>query len=148
MAGEDFAVTAGWGYSGRGDAVMPGRGRIVERAFTPEESTTMLDALPVLGDKTFDVCLNEEAFWRNVPAAVWDYRLGGYRVLKKWLSYRERKVLGRNLQGEEVQQFVEIARRIAAVLMMAPLQTREETLRVRPGRPVSAHGIFDAARAR
>ena len=102
---------------------MPGRGRIVERAFTPEESTTMLDALPVLGDKTFDVCLNEEAFWRNVPAAVWDYRLGGYRVLKKWLSYRERKVLGRNLQGEEVQQFVEIARRIAAVLMMAPLQT-------------------------
>ena len=26
----------------------------------------MLDALPVLGDKTFDVYLNGEAFWRNI----------------------------------------------------------------------------------
>ena len=26
---------------------------------------------------------NGEAFWRNVSAAVWTYRLGGYQVLKK-----------------------------------------------------------------
>ena len=138
MGGEDFAVTAGWGYRGRGDAVMPGRGRIIERAFTPEESATVGDPLPDLGGTTFDVPLNGEAFWRNVPAAVWDYRLGGYQVLKKWLSYRERKVLRRNLRGREVQQFAEIARRIAAVLMMAPLRTSEETLRLRPERPVRA----------
>ena len=24
-----------------------------------------------------------------VPAAVWEYTIGGYQVLKKWLSYRE-----------------------------------------------------------
>ena len=45
--------------------------------------------------RTFDVYLNGEAFWRNVPAAVWNYRLGGYQVLKKWLSYREHAILGR-----------------------------------------------------
>ena len=117
MAGDDFGVTAGWGYSGRSEAVMPGRGRIVERACTPEETTAMLDALPVLGDKTFDVYLNREAFWRNIPAAVWDYRLGGYQILKKWLSYRERKVLGRNLRAAEVQHFADTARRIAALLL-------------------------------
>ena len=29
--GDDFAVPAGWGHVGTGDAVMPGQGRIVER---------------------------------------------------------------------------------------------------------------------
>ena len=33
MADEDFAVTAGWGHFGQGDAVMPGQGRAAERAF-------------------------------------------------------------------------------------------------------------------
>ena len=117
MAGADFVVTVGWGHYGSGDAVMPGRGRAEERAYTPEKTTAMLDALPVLGDKTFDVYLNGEAFWRNIPAAVWDYRLGGYQILKKWLSYRERKVLGRNLRAAEVQHFADTARRIAALLL-------------------------------
>ena len=40
--------------------------------------------MAALGETTFDVYLNEEAFWRNIPSAVWDYRLGGYQVLKKW----------------------------------------------------------------
>ena len=117
MAGADFAVTVGWGHYGSGDAVMPGRGRAEERAYTPEETTAMLDALPVLGDKTLDVYLNGEAFWRNIPAAVWDYRLGGYQILKKWLSYREREVLGRRLRTEEVQHFTDTARRIGAILV-------------------------------
>ena len=30
MAGDDFALTAGWGHHGAGDAVMPGQGRVVE----------------------------------------------------------------------------------------------------------------------
>ena len=118
MRSQDFAVTAGWGYSGPGDAVMPGQGRIAERAYTQEESAAIGDALSALGAKTFDVYLNRSAFWRNIPAAVWNYRLGGYQVLKKWLSYRERGILGRSLRAEEVQLFTDTARRIAALLMM------------------------------
>ena len=117
MTGDDFALTAGWGHYGTGGAVMPGQGRIVERAFTPEERAAMGDALSALGRTTFDVYLNGRAFWRNVPAAVWRYKLGGYQVLKKWLSYRERAVLGRPLSPQEVQHFTDTARRIGAILL-------------------------------
>ena len=116
MTNDDFTLTAGWGHYGTGGAVMPGQGRVVERAFTPEERAALGDTLPVLGETTFDVHLNARAFWRNVPAAVWGYKLGGYQVLKKWLSYRERAILGRSLHPEEVQHFTDTARRIGAIL--------------------------------
>ena len=103
MTGDDFALTAGWGHYGSGDAVMPGQGRLVERPYTPEERAAMGHGLPVLGETTFDIYLNARAFWRNIPAQVWTYKLGGYQVLKKWLSYREREILGRMLTPEDVQ---------------------------------------------
>ena len=116
MTGTDFALTAGWGHYGTGDAVMPGQGRVLERPFTSEERAALGDALPSFGETTFEVHLNSRAFWRNVPAAVWAYRLGGYQVLKKWLSYRERVVLDRSLKPDEVQHFANTARRIARIL--------------------------------
>ena len=117
MTGDDFAVTAGWGHYGQGDSVMPGQGRAIERAFTPEECAAMGGALPALGETTFDIRLNSTTFWRNVPAAVWNYKLGGYQVLKKWLSYRERDVLGRPLRPQEVQYLSHTARRIMELIL-------------------------------
>ena len=124
MAGPDFTVTAGWGHFGLSDAVMPGTGRAVERSFTQHESTALAGVRAVLGESTFDVHLNDRAFWRNVPAVVWNYHLGGYQVLKKWLSYRERSVLKRPLRSEEVQHFTDTARRIAAILLLTSARDR------------------------
>ena len=134
MAGDDFALTAGWGHFGSGQAVMPGQGRIEQRAYTRAEREALNAAVPLrhsgarrnpgpdpastLGDTTFDVYLNDRAYWRNVPAAVWNYKLGGYQVLKKWLSYRERAILGRPLLPQEVQHFTDTARRIGAILLL------------------------------
>ncbi len=114
MANDDFALAAGWGHLG-GGGVMPGQGRIVERAYTPEEHAALGILLPAIGATTFDVSLNAHTFWRNVPATVWRYKLGGYQVLKKWLSYRERNILGCMFSPEEVQHFTDTARRIAAI---------------------------------
>ena len=41
--------------------------------------------------------MNDTTRWKDVPVDVWNYTLGGYQVLKKWLSYREKQVLGRAL---------------------------------------------------
>ena len=123
MAGDDFAVSAGWGHFGIRDAVMPGQGRIVERNYTDGERTALADAVPTPGNTTFDVYLNDRAYWLNVPEAVWNYQLGGYQVLKKWLSYRESKVLGRSLLPEEVQHFTNTTRRIAAILQLTNTRT-------------------------
>ncbi|MEZ4672183.1 MAG: type ISP restriction/modification enzyme [Anaerolineae bacterium] len=93
----DFTIDVNWGYFGAGSAVMPGRGRAVEN------------------DGLTDVYLNGTTYWRGIPTDVWEYTLGGYQVLKKWLSYRETAVLGRPLKPEEAREFMHIARRIASL---------------------------------
>lgn len=65
-----------------------------------------------------DIYLNDVAYWKNVPQRVWEYTIGGYQVLKKWLSYREYGVLGRAIAPEEAREFTNIARRIAALLLL------------------------------
>ena len=105
MTSDEFALTAGWGHYGTGEAVMPGQGRIIERVYTADERAALVGATgrsPLHGHTTFDIYLNGNVYWRSVPAAVWRYKLGGYQVLKKWLSYRERPILGRALRPEEV----------------------------------------------
>ncbi len=72
----------------------------------------------MLGERKSDIYLNANAFWRNVPKTVWNYRLGRYQALKKWLSYREHSIRGRPLRPEEDQRFSEMARRIQKVILL------------------------------
>ena len=57
MTGDDFALTAGWGHYGTGDAVMPGQGRIVEREYTPDERAALGDAILVRSAKRRWTCI-------------------------------------------------------------------------------------------
>ena len=112
----DRMVTAGWGHAGKGGAVMPGRGRIVRRPFTEAEQP----AAEMLGPMTNDIYLNADTYWANIPDEVWDFTIGGYQVLKKWLSYREHPLLGRPLATDELRHVRDTARRLAALRLMAP----------------------------
>ena len=67
-----------------------------------------------------DVYLNDAAYWKNIPLPVWEFTMGGYQVIKKWLSYREHRVLGRALKPEEITDVQNIARRIAALVLLQP----------------------------
>jgi hypothetical protein len=104
-----------------------GKGKVVERDYTPEERAAMTAVgahscapLQSLGETTCDIYLNNLAYWKNVPTRVWDYTIGGYQVMKKWLSYRERALLGRSLTTDEARGVRDMARRIATILLLEP----------------------------
>jgi hypothetical protein len=131
----DLAVTAGWGHAGQGGVTMPGKGKSIFRPYTSEERAAIEqgaqalglsaeDALAQLGDQAVDVYLNDVAYWRGVPSGVWGYTIGGYQVMKKWLSYREKPLLGRELKVDEVREVTRMARRIAAILLLQPALDR------------------------
>ena len=101
----DLALAARWGYAGQGGVVMPGPGEV-------REGTR--------GAGFVDIHLNATTRWRDVPAAVWSYTLGGYQVLKKWLSYREAVLLGRPLTADEALDFTKHVRRLTALLALHP----------------------------
>ena len=54
---------------------------------------------------------------RNIPFNVWEYYIGGYQVVKKWLSYREDEILGR-AEREEAREVTNMARRLAAIMLL------------------------------
>jgi hypothetical protein len=115
----DFHITAGWGHAGKEGVTMPGKGKLLTRGYRPEEELEK-PLLGLLGKTTHDIYLNDTAYWRNVPEKVWDYTIGGYQVLKKWLSYREHSLLGRPLTTDEAREVTHIARRLAALILLQP----------------------------
>ncbi len=134
LGDDDLKVSARWGSiqtAGGGRIVMPGPGVATARAYTDAERAALAlegktlglsldEVMALLGGTTFDIHLNTDACWSNVPARIWDYTLGGYQVIKKWLSYREHAVLGRALKAEEAIYVSGMVRRIAAILLMGP----------------------------
>jgi hypothetical protein len=138
----DLDLTAGWGHAGQGGVTMPGRGRTERSVISgqcsddgdmpgrePRASSLVPGASPTVNREpgtlapnlpapSLDVYLNDVACWRNLPLPVWDYTLGGYQVIKKWLSYREKALLGRGLTIAEARYVTEMARRIAALLAL------------------------------
>ncbi len=120
----ELDLTVGWGHFGKDRACMPGRGKL------REEISKDATQVACFGDGTLDVFLNDTAYWENVPQAVWEYTIGGYQVIKKWLSYREKQILGRGLTMQEAEYVTEMIRRIAALVLLQPdLNSNYETVR-------------------
>ena len=111
----EFTLTAGWGSGGQGSITMPGKGKTESRAAAPNEQHDGLGTAP-----TLDVYLNATAYWKNIPQPVYDFTIGGYQVIKKWLSYREQRVLGRALTMSEIMEVTAMARRLAALVLLQP----------------------------
>ncbi|MFO7695646.1 MAG: type ISP restriction/modification enzyme [Anaerolineae bacterium] len=91
-------------------------GRWIEREYGSED-----EGVPATAEATGDLYISETVCFRNVPAGVWRYRLGGYPVLKKWLGHRQaNRRAGRPLTLAESRYFRSIVQRIAALIALGP----------------------------
>jgi hypothetical protein len=128
---QDLQITAGWGHAGKDGVTMPGRGKLVSRERTAKERADLLQGLAVLGiaedealarlgSTVVDVYLNDRCAWTNVPEKVWELYIGGYQVMKKWLSYREFSFLKRSLSLAEAEEVQAMARRLTALCLLQP----------------------------
>jgi type ISP restriction-modification system protein len=97
-----------------------GKGRWKPRPFRTEELPA-IDYGDAWGDQTGDLFLNDDAYFANVPELVWNYQLGGYPVLKKWLGYRQAdRRDGNPLTDDERRWLRQIIQRIAALVALGP----------------------------
>jgi len=62
------------------------------------------------------VLWNDESGWTGVSREVWEYTVGGFPVLAKWLSYRLESVLS----GHDLDEFTAVARRVTALIQRGP----------------------------
>jgi len=113
---------------------VPAKGRLTPRPSLPRYSApfaafrealadlglTYDQLTACLGGACCDVYLSDVAYWRCVPSRVWKYTIGGYQVTRKWLSYRERALLGRYLKPDQARYVTAMARRIAALVLLEP----------------------------
>jgi hypothetical protein len=96
-----------------------GKGRWKPKAFSFEEAPLQAWGDQVWGERTGDLYINDDAFFSNVPEAVWTYQLGGYPVLKKWLGYRQAdRRDDKPLTDDDRKWFRQIIQRIAALLAL------------------------------
>ncbi|MGO9095430.1 MAG: type ISP restriction/modification enzyme [Bryobacteraceae bacterium] len=130
-AAEDMQITAGWGHAGKAGVTMPGRGKLVSRERTTKELSELTKGLAALGisrheglarlgSTVMDVYLNDLCAWTNVPEKAWEFYIGGYQVMKKWLSYREHDLLKRPLTLAEAEEVQAMARRLTALCLLQP----------------------------
>ena len=122
-SGVDLRVEASWGRRDGQGKVFPGSGMLGEvREWTAEESRGWGAAERELLGGALDVYLNGElgdgTHWSGVPEAAWNFHIGGYQAAKKWLSYRQVSVLGRDLRDEEALHFTGMIRRLSGLVLL------------------------------
>ncbi len=54
--------------------------------------------------------INRSQYFENITPEVWNFKVGGYQVLKKWLNYRKNDFI--SLSNDEIKLFQKIVRAI------------------------------------
>ncbi len=55
-------------------------------------------------EKTGRVFINSEQYSEGIPKEAWEYRIGSYQVLNKWLKDRK----GRSLSTDDIEHYLKV----------------------------------------
>ena len=72
-------------------------------------------------EKTSRIFINSQQYFEGIPKEVWEYRIGSYQVLDKWLKDRK----GRSLYPDDVEHYLKV---ITAIKYTINLQQQIDKL--------------------
>ena len=75
------------------------------------------------------VYINKQSYFTDIPPHIWEFKIGGYQVLDKWL--KDRKNAKRELSIEEINHYQKIV-----IALTETLQIMEEIDTIIPGFPI------------
>ncbi len=75
------------------------------------------------------VYINKQSYFTDIPPHIWEFKIGGYQVLDKWL--KDRKNAKRKLSSEEIIHYQKIV-----IALTETLQIMEEIDIIIPGFPI------------
>jgi len=61
---------------------------------------------PLLTPLSGNVFINDSQYFSNIQPAVWEYQIGGYQVMAKWLKDRK----GRALSLDDIRHYIRVAK--------------------------------------
>ena len=76
--------------------------------------------VPAQNNKPGRIQINKDQYFDDVPQTVWDFHIGGYQVLDKWLKDRR----GRQLSYQDLTHYQQV---IVALLQTIDLMTEIDT---------------------
>jgi hypothetical protein len=60
----------------------------------------------IYNDQLQRVYINPKKYFANIPKQIWEFKIGGYQVLEKWL--KDRKKSDRALSDEDIIHYQKI----------------------------------------
>jgi hypothetical protein len=69
----------------------------------PERGSNVVERVTYI-DAAQRVCINGTQYFQGVPREAWEFHIGGYQVLEKWLKDRK----GRELTWDDTQHYQKV----------------------------------------
>mgnify|MGYP006945864413 FL=1 len=93
-----------------------------EVKFPVEGSNEVIARHPRYDEENERVYINQTQYFSHVPQAVWDFHIGGYQVLHKWLKDRK----GRELDYKDIIHYQQVVKALQST--MALMEDIDETI--------------------
>ncbi|MFN9402636.1 MAG: type ISP restriction/modification enzyme, partial [Dolichospermum sp.] len=75
------------------------------------------------------VYVNKQNYFTNIPQHIWEFKIGGYQVLDKWL--KDRKNAKRELSTQEINHYQKVV-----ISLTETFRIMQEIDRIIPGFPI------------
>ena len=76
------------------------------------------------------VWINKAQYFENVPEIAWNFHIGGYQVLQKWLKDRK----GRTLNFDDLEHYAKVVSALSQTIEL--MQKIDETIEENGGFPI------------